>query len=109
LLAGGTREYGYLPVDDLAEILIDQFNLTALNAVLQEWARPDADSRTRVGQLTGTSTGGLNGPYFLSSATIINDSAVDLMTGGSGQEFFFKSPGDLIPNLDRGEVVIKVR
>jgi fibronectin-binding autotransporter adhesin len=84
-------------------------NAAALNAVLQEWARPDADYRTRVGQLTGTLTGGLNGPYFLSSATSINDSAVDLMTGGSGQEFFFKSPGDLIPNLDRGEVVIKVR
>src|SRR5207244_11346146 len=45
-------------------------NLAALNALMAEWGRTDADYTTRVNHLTGGAGGGLNGGYFLHHITV---------------------------------------
>src|SRR5262249_27967244 len=50
-------------------------NLAALNAIMSEWGRTDASYGTRIAHLT--SGGGNNFAYFLTSATIHDDAAID--------------------------------
>jgi len=80
----------------------------ALNAVLREWSRTDADYATRVDHLMGALAGGLNSLYFLASATVDNEGAVDRLSGGAGKDWFFQSTGDSITDLRRGETVEQV-
>jgi Ca2+-binding RTX toxin-like protein len=74
-------------------------NLAALQAIQKEWARPDADYPTRVGHLKGTLAGGLNGTTVLNSASVFDDALADLITGGSGLDWFFATALD---STDRG-------
>jgi len=71
----------------------------ALNALIAEWGRTDADYNSRANHLRGLASGGLNGAYTLSAATIHDDAAIDQLYGESGLDlFFYTSTGS---NLDR--------
>src|SRR5262249_57119840 len=70
ILIGGTTSY--------------DSNLTALAFILAEWDRTDVDYATRVGQLSGSLGGGLNGSYLLNSTTVFDDSASDVLNGSLG-------------------------
>jgi extracellular elastinolytic metalloproteinase len=80
-------------------------NQAALNALLQEWTRADADYATRVAHLRGDLAGGLNGTYLLNSTTVFDDGAADALTGGSGTDWFWAGLGDVIRGRKAGEVV----
>jgi parallel beta-helix repeat protein len=87
---------------------------TALRLILAEWNRTDEDYATRVANIQGTGSGGtfsgrLNGSTFLqANATVIDDGAADVLTGNSGQDWFwanFKGSGvlDKITDLSAAE------
>ena len=88
-------------------------NVTALQALMKEWERTDADYLTRIRHLGGVIPGGLNGTYRLippgyTGATVVDDAIADLMTGGTDPEldwFIAKIPPDTIADLQPGEVV----
>ncbi len=76
ILIGGTTNY--------------DANVQALLAIMKEWGRTDADYSTRVKHLQGSLGGGLNGSYFLTAATVHDDSnAVDNLYGNAGLDWFF--------------------
>jgi hypothetical protein len=79
-------------------------NTQALLAILAEWKRPDADYAMRIAHLrTG---GGLNGSFVLTTTTVKNDGAADVLTGGAGQDWFWATlPQDQITDLASGEQV----
>ena len=69
----------------------------ALLAVFAEWSTTSRNYVTRVANLRGTGSGTrLNGNYFLAlNDTIFGDEgAVDLLTGGSGRDWFFGNSGE---------------
>src|SRR5262249_56295457 len=82
-------------------------NLNALNAVMAEWGRTDADYTTRVNHLNGSAGGGLNGGYFLNSASVHDDAALDQLYGEAGLDWFFYTAGgsnkDKLNDLGFGE------
>src|SRR5262245_35051448 len=59
-------------------------NLTALRAILAEWARTDIGYADKVAHLTGASSGGLNGPYLLNASTLVEDDRDDELDGRPG-------------------------
>lgn len=63
-------------------------NLQALLAVMKEWGRTDADYATRVKHLQGSLSGGLNGTYRLTAATVLNDNTIDNLYGEAGMDWF---------------------
>src|SRR5207245_7905358 len=75
ILIGGTTDY--------------DSNLAALDAVMKEWGRTDADYSTRIKHLSGTLSGGLNGAYFLTASTVHDDAAIDTLYGDGGMDWFF--------------------
>jgi Ca2+-binding RTX toxin-like protein len=80
-------------------------NDTALLAIMNEWTGP-SDYATRIGHLKGTIGGGLNGSTLLNASKIIDDAIADLMTGGSGLDWFFAAiPPDTITDHASGEVI----
>jgi hypothetical protein len=95
LLIGGTTDY--------------DSNLIALNAVMAEWGRTDADYNTRVNHLNGTLGGGLNSAWLLTASTVHDDSAGDTMFGGGGTDWFFAllsgTNKDTIKDQAAGEVI----
>jgi Ca2+-binding RTX toxin-like protein len=82
ILIGGTSQY--------------DANDAALEAVMREWTRQDVDYTTRVGHVTGTLAGGLNGGYFLNATTVNDDGAADRLNGGPGQSLIFAGAGDRV-------------
>jgi Ca2+-binding RTX toxin-like protein len=82
-------------------------NGLALAAVLAEWARTDISYLARINHLTGP-TAGLNGTTFLTKSTVHGDNAQNLLFGGIGQDWFFKSATDTIFGLQPGEVVTPI-
>jgi acrosin len=77
-------------------------NLTALNGFMAEWGRTAVAYATRVARISGTATGGLNGSYRLTDTQVNDDAgAVDLITGGTGTDWFF-STGDTLTDRDGG-------
>lgn len=75
ILIGGTTDY--------------DGDLVALNALMAEWARTDLGYQSRIDQLTGAASGGLNGSALLNDGTVHDDAAVDRLYGGGGQDWFF--------------------
>jgi uncharacterized delta-60 repeat protein len=72
---------------------------TALCQIMNEWTRTDASFATRVSHLKGPaaggSAGGLNGAYYLNDMTAHDDGAIDVLTGGVGNDWFlFNKDGD---------------
>jgi Ca2+-binding RTX toxin-like protein len=74
ILIGGTTSY--------------DSNVAALCAVLREWGRTDISYSTRVSHLKG-GTGGLNGAYALTTATVFDDGVADTLYGNAGLDWFF--------------------
>jgi hypothetical protein len=64
-------------------------NVAALQAILTEWGRADADYNTRVNHLNGSLTGGWNGAIVLNSATVQDDGISDTLYGLAGMDWFF--------------------
>jgi hypothetical protein len=65
----------------------------ALEAVMAEWTRTDADFQTRVGHLMNG--GGLNGAVRINASTVSDDNDYDVLTGSSGTDWFlFNRDGD---------------
>ena len=95
ILMGGTTTY--------------DSNLTALAFTMAEWDRTDVSYTTRVKQLSGSLSGGLNGSYFLSSTTVFDDHTTDVLSGGAGLDWFFAhlkgKNTDQVKNLTSGEVI----
>jgi hypothetical protein len=94
------------------DILIDgttdyDSNLSALNAVMAEWGRTDADYATRVKDLNGTLSGGLNGATLLTASTVHDDATIDTLYVKAGSDWFFaqlSGPNqDKIKNQAQGE------
>ncbi len=95
ILIGGTTDHDSNPI--------------ALNAVMAEWGRTDADYTTRVGHLNGTLGGGANADYLLMPSTAHDDAAVDTLFGEGGTDWFFAllsgTNKDKVKGLARGELV----
>jgi Ca2+-binding RTX toxin-like protein len=86
ILAGGLTTY----FNEWTRVV----NRTALDAIMAEWARPDADYATRVSHLQ--SGGGLNDPYLLDPNTVFDDAgAIDQLFGEGETDWFLVSAGDL--------------
>jgi Ca2+-binding RTX toxin-like protein len=94
ILIGGTTSY--------------DSNATALASFLAEWGRTDVDYTTRIGHLTGSSSGGLNGACFLNTSTVQADSMINILYGGPGLDWYFASMADWVLNRASGEVVTQV-
>jgi len=78
-------------------------NDVALFGIISEWASP-RDYATRVANLRGTGSGPrLNGNYFLTAATVVDDGVADTLTGGAGQDWFWALGSDIITDLTGGE------
>jgi hypothetical protein len=84
-------------------------NLAALNAVMAEWGRTDADYNTRVKHLNGTLSGGSNGGTLLTASTVHDDAASDTLFGEGGTDWFFAllsgAKKDTVKDQFLGEVV----
>jgi hypothetical protein len=64
-------------------------SLTALNSLMAEWGRTDANYATRIRHLNGTLGGGLNGGFLLTTGTVHDDAAIDTLFGEGGTDWFF--------------------
>ncbi len=83
-------------------------NVQALLRVLAEWSNPNTDYFTRVGHLTGSISGGLNGSFHLNGTTLKKDALVDQLFGEGGTNWFaFTASGqaaDQVMDAKPGEV-----
>jgi hypothetical protein len=89
LLIGGYTVWDTQVSNGVAAHDLSRDNLTALNAIWQEWADPNKAFQTRFSDLRGGV--GPNGAYVLDKTTVNDDSAPDTMTGGAGADWFFVS------------------
>jgi Ca2+-binding RTX toxin-like protein len=86
-------------------------NEVALAAIMAEWAS-GRDYATRIANLSGTGTGPRNnGDYFLiaggPNATVFDNGAVDVLSGGSGMDWFFANVAqDIIHGRRDSEIVV---
>jgi Ca2+-binding RTX toxin-like protein len=84
-------------------------NLAALVALSAEWGRTDRGYRDRVHDLFGDGSGGLNGSYFLNAASVIRDTAVSQLYGGTGSDWVWIAAGvtggDQLKQVAVGDVV----
>jgi hypothetical protein len=62
---------------------------TAMRAIMREWSRTDQTYEQRVTHLR--EGGGENGSVILDGTTVLEDGAVDSLTGGGGQDWYFAS------------------
>jgi Ca2+-binding RTX toxin-like protein len=76
-------------------------NVTALQAIMAEWTRTDISYDQRVNHLR--KGGGLNGSFVLNKTTVFDDGMVNILTGGAGQDWFFKGKKDVITDLAGNE------
>src|SRR5262249_44184455 len=112
LLIGGLG-IDVLRGDDGSDLLIGgttnfDEDFDALAVVMKEWGRSDVDYRTRVGHLSGSIPGGLNGGFTFSAATVHDDAIIDFLFGEKDLDWFIYSAGgrnaDWVGDLKRGEV-----
>jgi Ca2+-binding RTX toxin-like protein len=84
-------------------------NLTALAFIMAEWDSADSYA-TRVNSLG--KGGGLNGSFVLNSTMVIDDSAVDVLNGGAGLDWFFAhfsgNNKDKVNGATSGEVITSI-
>jgi Ca2+-binding RTX toxin-like protein len=116
LLIGG-RGADTLYAGSAGDILIAGYtsydsNATALAYIMAEWDRTDVTYSTRVKQLGGSQSGGLNGSYVLNGTTIFDDKTTDLLNGGAGLDWFLGhvkgKNADKVIGQTSGEVVTNV-
>jgi VCBS repeat-containing protein len=93
ILLGGTTAYDSDP--------------EALWAILTEWKRTDLSYSQRVSDLMNG--GGLNGSFQLNEETVFGGAAKDILTGGSGKDWFFANScgmgADKVTDRKMSEVV----
>jgi len=65
-------------------------NPDALQALRAEWASGNSYS-TRINHLLGTTGGGANGLFTLTSTSVKNDPDTDFVTGNAGQDWYLAS------------------
>jgi hypothetical protein len=83
--------------------MAEDFN--AMSLIDAEWLRTDAPLATRIKQLNGTATGGLNGSQRLTSSTVTED-VDDAMLGGTDSGNWFFTNGKVTDyNAKTGDVV----
>ncbi|MBC8116850.1 MAG: LEPR-XLL domain-containing protein [Candidatus Saccharimonas sp.] len=79
-------------------------NAAALQAMRSEWARTDNVSvADRVAHLLGTLAGGNNGSTVLNSTTVKDDEVKDVLTGGSGKDWYLRNSQS--PTVSKRDVV----
>jgi hypothetical protein len=91
-------------------------NLAALDAIIQEWNRPDLGFDDRMSDLaTGSNSLGLPVKnvaegmlILLTSNTVHDDLAADTLTGGNGQDWFIIGANDQINNRKPGDAVTMI-
>jgi ribosomal protein L35AE/L33A/urease beta subunit len=86
-------------------------NVVALDALLAEWSRTDADYETRIAHLNGTQAGGLNASAVLDGATVPDDGVADDVWGAEGQDWFVLAGGtnaDGANDPEAGEIVTRL-
>ena len=69
-------------------------NAAALNALMREWRRTDANYVTRVHHLDGSLTGGLSDGFFLNRATVHDDGSNNLLFGDQDLDWFLLGVND---------------
>jgi hypothetical protein len=78
---------------------------SALVAIRNEWIRLDESYDLRVSNLSGQTSGGVNGSYVLTSTTVPDDGVPDTLTGSGGNDWFWATvPPDTITNSNTGIV-----
>jgi hypothetical protein len=86
-------------------------NLAALKVLLAEWSRTDLTYQQKVDHLTGAASGGLNGSFLLTTATV-HHGAGDELEGGAGLDLFFADlvgpHKDELEDVTAGEDVIAI-
>jgi hypothetical protein len=106
ILIGGTTDYTQP----------GNLNAAALDAILQEWNRTDLGFDDRMSDLfTGSNALGVPAknvigatPILLNSTTVHDDLAADVLTGGTGPDWYFIGINDLISNKKPGDAVTMV-
>ena len=91
ILIGGNGADYLVGGSDQDLLLSDKYHsestALALQSMLVEWVQA-TPYQTRIDHLLGTTPGGANGSYVLSSATVTVDASADYLTGGGGQDWF---------------------
>jgi Ca2+-binding RTX toxin-like protein len=86
--AGQSTLHGNLGSDIvIGDSTIYDSNITALNAILTEWARTDVSMAVKKANLDGTATGGTLDGYagpLLTTSTIIDNGLTDIFDLGTG-------------------------
>jgi hypothetical protein len=93
LIGGSTSTLQAGNADDvlLAGSTVYDANLQALSALMAEWASTDTYTN-RVRDLFGNGPGGLNGSYHLNAQTVVRNTALSQLVGGtSGSSWFWFS------------------
>ncbi|HYV36786.1 MAG TPA: LamG-like jellyroll fold domain-containing protein, partial [Gemmataceae bacterium] len=88
-------------------------DIAALDVVFQEWNRTDLGFEDRMSDLlTGSNSQGVAAKnvvagmeILLNSNTVHDDLFADSLAGGTGRDWFFNGPGDVISNIKAGDVV----
>jgi Ca2+-binding RTX toxin-like protein len=98
ILVGGLTSY----FNEATRVL----NRTALDKIMEEWSRTDADYATRVSHLlTG---GGWNDPHLLNNATVFDDAgAIDTLFGEGDLDWFLAGGGDTNDQVT-GEIITTI-
>jgi Ca2+-binding RTX toxin-like protein len=78
-------------------------SLDALSAIYTEW-QLGGDYSTKVGHLTGQTTGGANGTTVLTATTVEADLVKDSLTGATGRDWYVVSLLDLTSGLTVDEI-----
>ena len=79
-------------------------NNDALDSILKEWQSASDSYAVRISYIKNG--GGLNGTNALNlGSTVIDDLATNILTGGAGNDWFFKGTNDIITDLQPGEQV----
>jgi Ca2+-binding RTX toxin-like protein len=92
----------------LGGLLSFENDWAGLKAVWQEW-QSTRNFVNRRSNLLGTTTGGLNGTYYLRNSTnpandtLLNDNAVDNLFGGDDTDWYIASLDDIVDTLRLGE------
>jgi Ca2+-binding RTX toxin-like protein len=84
-------------------------NLAALLGLMAEWRNTAASPLTRARHLSGSLSGGLNGPYVLNGSTVTKDASIDQLFDNSGSNWFVYtgsgSLADVVKDLASGDVL----
>jgi hypothetical protein len=105
ILIGGTTDYTQ-----------PSLNVDALDAVFQEWNRTDLSFDDRISDLlTGSNSQGVAAKnvigvtaILLNSTSVHDDLAADVLTSGTGRDWYFIDASDLINNTKPGDKVTLV-